>query len=119
MKNLRDAIGEVNDSLLPQDEEGRLTERAEIRVLPNSNQPELFPQSRIFEPSAHDTRVPDRVMVDMTRGGTNEVRVTETAEVQTEGENLKAKAPKHPVPYTERSKPTQAVGLDRWKPGIY
>ena len=101
----------------PQDAQGRLTERAEIRVLPNSNQPELHPQSRIFEPRTRDTRVPNRIMVDMTRGGTN---IAALAQSNSADEKTQPKTvTRRTVPYTERSKPTQAVGLDRWKPGIY
>jgi len=105
---------------LPQDSEGRLTERAEVRVLPNSNQPELYPQVRTFEPPktmARTERVPNRIMVDMTRGGTNEMRMARRETAQTEKDSKRRARPA--VPYTERSKPTQAVGLDRWKPGIY
>jgi hypothetical protein len=102
---------------LPQDEHGRLTERAEVLVLPNSSQAELFPQRRVFEPRARETRVPDRIMVDMTRVSTNEMRLARGSSTHVQTESKRSNRPT--VPNTERSKPTQAVGLDRWKPGIY
>lgn len=103
--------------VLPQDERGYLTERAEVLVLPNSDQPTLFPQRRIFDPKARTERVPNRVLVDMTRGGTNEVRLARDTGLDVESKSKKTLRP--PVPYTDRGKPTQAVGLDRWSPGIY
>lgn len=103
---------------LPQDSGGRLTEKAEIRLLPNSDQATLFPQVRTFDPATRGDRVPDRIMVDMTRGGTKAT----TSLAQGKASHIEAEtksSARPPVPYTERSKPTQAVGLDRWKPGIY
>lgn len=100
-----------------QDAEGRLTEKAEIRLLPNSDQGTLYPQIRTFDPGQRTDRVPDQIMVDMRNGGTNEVALARGQATHIEIETKKSTRP--PVPYTERSKPTQAVGLDRWKPGIY
>ena len=103
--------------VLPQDENGRLTERAELRVLPNSEQAHLYPQQRIFEPGTRVERVPNRIMVDMTQPGTNEVRMAraKSTHIESESETSVSRS----VPYVDRGKPTQAVGLDRWKPGIY
>lgn len=104
--------------VLPQDENGRLTERAEIRLLPNSNQDHLYPQQRIFEPGTRIDRVPNRIMVDLTRTGTNGVRLASGSAPEVET-NANDKSPRRAVPYVDRGKPTQAVGLNRWKPGIY
>lgn len=103
--------------VLPQDEHGRLTERAVLRVIPNTDQPTLLAQQRVFEPGDRTDRVPNRVMVDMTVGGTNAAASGQapSAEVETDAESTSRRA----VPYVNRGKPTQAVGLDRWKPGIY
>lgn len=103
--------------VLPQDEHGFLTEMAEVIVIPNSDQPELFPQRRVFDPRNRTERVPNRIMVDMTRGSTNQAQLASTAQNHIETETKKG--PRPPVPYTDRGKPTQAVGLDRWNPGIY
>lgn len=103
--------------VLPQDENGRLTERAEVRILPNSDQAHLYPQQRIFEPGTRADRVPNRIMVDMTQPGTNEMQVAQAKSMQIESES--EKGVRRSVPYVDRGKPTQAVGLDRWKPGIY
>jgi hypothetical protein len=105
------------DIILPQDAEGNLTEKAEVLVLPNSKQPELYPQRRVLDPRTRKDRVPNRIMVDMTRGSTNEMKVASTAVTHVESESKKG--PRPPVPYANRGKPTQAVGLDRWSPGIY
>jgi hypothetical protein len=103
--------------ILPQDEHGYLTEVAEVIVVPNSDQATLFPQRRVFDPRNRTERIPNRIMVDMTRGSTNQVQLATAAQNQVETETKKG--PRPPVPYTDRGKPTQAVGLDRWNPGIY
>jgi hypothetical protein len=104
---------------LPQDEHGNLTEKAELLILPNSDQPALFPQRRVFDPSARDERVPNRILVDMTKGSTNYTQVASGAAAQAETSTSTRKSARPPVPYTNRGKPTQSVGLDRWSPGIY
>lgn len=103
--------------IFPQDEHGRLTERAVVRVLPNTDQPTLYAQNRVYEPGERRDRVPDRIMVDMTLRGTNSVDAAATSTTHVERDTEKSVRPA--VPYTNRGKPTQAVGLDRWKPGIY
>lgn len=102
---------------LPQDENGRLTERAVLRVIPNTEQGTLYAQERVFDPSRRTDRVPNRVMVDMTLGDTNAV-ASGSAPMAEEEKSLEGIA-RPAVPYVNRGKPTQAVGLDRWKPGIY
>lgn len=101
--------------VLPQDENGRLTERAEVRAVPNSNQDTLYAQSRIFDPGTRTDRVPDRIMIDLTLRGTNEAPTN--AIITTQVESASAKSSSKRVKPVERSKPTQAVGLDRWNPG--
>lgn len=103
--------------VLPQDEHGRLTERAVLRVIPNTAQGTWFAQQRIFEPGERIERVPNRILVDMTLPGTNNVAAGKPATTHVEKDTENSVRP--PVPYTDRGKPTQAVGLDRWKPGIY
>lgn len=103
--------------VLPQDEHGNLTESAELLVLPNSDQGTIFPQRRVFDPKARTERVPDRILVDMTQGSSNYTAVASGSAAQMETATRKNRLP--PVPYTDRGKPTQAVGLDRWNPGIY
>jgi hypothetical protein len=102
---------------MPQDENGNLTERAVVRVIPNTDQPALFAQERVFAPGERADRVPDRIMVDMTDAGTNAIASghAPVAEVEKDSERKVRSA----VPYVNRGKPTQAVGLDRWSPGIY
>ena len=102
--------------VLPQDEHGRLTERAEVLVIPNTAQPTLFAQRRVFEPGERTERVPNRILVDMSLPGTNSIASGRAPTTHVEKDTEKSLRP--PVPYTERGKPTQAVGLDRWKPGI-
>jgi hypothetical protein len=102
--------------VLPQDANGRLTGRAEVRAMLNNyqtNDAHLFAQTRIFDPETRIDRVPDRIMIDMTLPvGTN----TLSADASTE-QVIPEKNPfPGKIPYTERSKPTQAVGLDRWNP---
>lgn len=103
--------------VFPQDENGRLTERAEVLVIPNTDQATLFAQQRVFEPGERTDRVPDRIMIDMTKAGTNSVPNHRAPTTHVEKDSEKSVRP--PVPYVNRGKPTQAVGLDRWKPGIY
>lgn len=102
---------------LPQDEKGKLTERAVVRVIPNTDQPTLFAQERIFEPEERVDRVPNRIMVDMTKAATNVVASGRPPTTHVEKDSERSVRP--PVPYVNRGKPTQAVGLDRWSPGIY
>src|SRR5688572_4148521 len=45
--------------ILPQDEHGNLTKTAELIIVPNSDQPTLIPQRRVFDPSARTERVPN------------------------------------------------------------
>ena len=101
----------------PQDEYGRLTERAVVRIIPNTHQPTLFAQNRVFEPGDRSDRVPNRIMIDMTLPGTNSVAAGRAPTTHVEEDTEQSVRPA--VPYTNRGKPTQAVGLDRWKPGIY
>jgi hypothetical protein len=103
--------------VFPQDEHGRLTERAIVRVIPNTAQPTLFAQNRVFEPGERTDRVPNQILVDMTLPGTNNMASGRPPTTHVEKDTEKSVRP--PVPYTNRGKPTQAVGLDRWKPGIY
>ena len=103
--------------VFPQDEHGRLTERSVVRIIPNTDQTTLFAQERIFEPGERIERVPNRIMVDMTIPGTNTIASGRAPTTHVEKSTEKSVRP--PVPYTDRGKPTQAVGLDRWKPGIY
>jgi hypothetical protein len=103
--------------ILPQDEHGNLTKTAELIIVPNSDQPTLIPQRRVFDPSTRTERVPNRILVDMTKGSTNFAQAATGAATQIETQTKKSSRP--PVPYANRGKPTQAVGLDRWNPGIY
>src|ERR1043165_3105567 len=57
--------------VLPQDENGNLTERVVVRALPNTAQPTLFAQSRTLEPGGRNERVPNQIMIDMTLHDTN------------------------------------------------
>jgi hypothetical protein len=97
--------------ILPQDMDGRLTERAVIRALPNSGQRHLITQSRVFDPTNRLDRVPDRVLIDMSRPGTTEL----SGEIETV--RVEKPAAGQEISAVERGKPTQAVGLDRWNPG--
>ena len=103
--------------VFPQDENGRLTERSVVRVLPNTDQATIYAQHRVFEPGERTDRVPDWIMIDMTKAGTNSVPNQRPPTTHVEEDSEKSVRP--PVPYVDRGKPTQAVGLDRWKPGIY
>ena len=103
--------------VMPQDEHGRLTERAVVKIIPNTAQPTLFAQNRVFEPTERTDRVPNRIFIDMTIPGTNSIASGRPPTTHVEKDTEESVRP--PVPYTERGKPTQAVGLDRWKPGIY
>jgi hypothetical protein len=103
--------------ILPQDEGGRLTQRAVVRVIPNTDQHTLFAQQRVFEPGERIERVPNRIMVDMTIPGTNTIVNGRPPTTHVEKDTERSVRPA--VPYVDRGKPTQAVGLDRWTPGIY
>jgi hypothetical protein len=110
------ALGRAPASVvLPQDAEGRLTQRAVVRAVPNTNQDRLYAQSRVFDPTNRMDRVPNRILIDMRLRGTNEpVAEVEMSEVVREESKPRSR---HQFPYVDRSKPTQAVGLDRWNPG--
>jgi hypothetical protein len=105
------------DIILPQDTMGHLAERTEVRVIPNTAQPHLYAQTRVFDPSNNVERIPNRIMIDMTLHDTNSVPATNALVTSTEelSEPRSAQKPK-PV---DRGKPTQAIGIDRWSPGIY
>ncbi len=100
--------------VLPQNEEGRLTGRAEVRAIPNTEQSTLYPQRRIFDPSNRVDRVPNRIMIDLTLQGTNPPIV---AQVTGTNANVIAQNSVRKQKPVERSKPTRAIGLDRWNPG--
>ena len=102
--------------VLPQNESGLLTERAEVHVVPNTEQAWLYPQVRVFEPDERTERVPHQVMIDMTLAGTNAIAAEVTSTTLVEKGHKKSR---NQIPYVKRSKPTQAVGLDRWNPGQY
>jgi len=99
--------------VLPQDPNGRLTGRAVVRALPNTQQPSLFAQTRVFDPIDRVDRVPNRIMIDMRLKNGSLPPEWETTHVETATKS----SPRPKIPYTERSKPTQAVGIDRWNPG--
>jgi hypothetical protein len=104
--------------ILPQDTNGRLTERAFLRAIPNSAQPALFAQARTLEPSGMSDRVPDRILIDLTLFSTNappQERTNEAVHAATENKSLPARK----MPRQDRGKPTRPVGVDRWSPGIY
>lgn len=106
--------------ILPQDTNGRLTERAVFRAVPNTAQAALYAQSRVLEPSARDERVPNRIMIDLTLRDTNSAPLTLAASststhVETSSKTGKVARPRP----ADRGKPTQPVGMDRWNPGIY
>lgn len=108
--------------ILPQDAEGRLTQPARIIVWPNTDQNLIFAQSRSFDPSNRLDRVPDRIMIDMRFRDTNApaapaegspIRAEFLATEDSEGTEGRTAKPKR----SDRSKPTQPVGMDRWNPG--
>jgi hypothetical protein len=104
--------------ILPQDTNGRLTERTVLRAVPNTAQTTLLAQSRVFEPGSRVDRVPDYVMIDMTLPDTNSAALqlaSAPPRVERESTNSRPVRAK-PV---DRGKPTQPVGIDRWNPGIY
>ena len=104
--------------VLPQDTNGKLTERTVLRAIPNTAQPTLIAQTRILEPESFSERVPDRIMIDLTLPSTNtpvagvQGRTNETASTNSHVRPARVRAP-------DRGKPTQPVGVDRWNPGIY
>lgn len=102
--------------ILPQDELGRLTGSAEVLALPNSEQHHLIAQRRVFTPAERVDRVPEKIMIDMTLGGTNAAPVEIAREEPPHIETGKAAGKRK---YIDRGKPTQAVGIDRWNPGKY
>ena len=105
---------------LPQDSNGRLTERSVLRALPNTAQVTLHAQNRVLEPSSRTERVPNRILIDLTQPGINgsdanlQVAQTQIKSSGSTGTN-QSKRPRR----SDRSKPTQPVGIDRWNPGIY
>jgi len=103
--------------VLPQDNAGRLTERAEVRAVPNTEQPMLVAQSRLFDPANRADRVPDRIMIDLFLPGSNAVAEALPATTHVETASKRSDSPKRKP--LDRGKPTQAIGLDRWNPGIY
>ena len=105
--------------ILPQDEFGRLTGSGVVRAIPNTEQGHLYAQERLFEPGERQDRVPHKIMIDMTLRGTN--TIPPEAVIAAEVPRVETPREKHlrRIPYVERSKPTQAVGIDRWNPGKY
>jgi hypothetical protein len=100
--------------VLPQNEHGFLSSKAEVRVIPNTYQTNLIAQTRVFDPETRYDPIPAQIMIDMTLPGTNSPSTQSVTPTQADESH-----PQFPgrIPYTERSKPTQAVGLDRWNPG--
>jgi hypothetical protein len=105
--------------ILPQDTNGRLTERAVLRAVPNTAQSTLYAQSRVLDPSAREERVPNQIMIDLTLRDTNSTPATvaslPSTHVETSSKTGKVVRPRP----ADRGKPTQPVGIDRWNPGIY
>jgi hypothetical protein len=103
--------------VLPQNAEGRLTDRAVVRALPNSKQDQLYAQTRVFDPAEREDRVPNQIMIDMREPGPDHTPLP--LENTTHVEQASQRAARSKILHTDRSKPTQAVGLDRWNPGKY
>jgi len=102
---------------LPQDHAGHLTEHAEVRAVPNTEQPALYAQNRVFDPSNRLDRVPDRIMIDLNMHASNMIVMPEQVTTHVERDSSSSISAK-PKPI-DRGKPTQAVGIDRWSPGNY
>ena len=105
--------------ILPQDEFGRLTEEALVRAIPNTKQGHLYAQERWFAPAERQDRVPHKIMIDMTLRGTNTISPEEEMAAAVPREETPRQKHLRRIPHTQRSKPTQAVGIDRWNPGKY
>lgn len=91
---------------LPQDENGRLTKRAVVRVFPK-HAPHLVAETKIFEPGSEE-RIPNRVLIDLTGYNSTNSTPEQLAEAR-----ARVRQTRKPLKYTERSKPTQVVGIDR------
>ena len=102
--------------ILPQDTNGRLTERTVLRAVPNTAQPMLIAQTRVFEPGTRSDRVPHKIMIDLTIRDTNAPVGLMPTPVQTapttNNQPIRLRS-------TDSGKPTRPVGIDRWNPGIY
>lgn len=103
--------------ILPQDTNGRLTERTVLRAVPNTAQPMLLAQTRVLDPTNESDRVPDQILIDLTLSGTNAAPVVPGGIAQSQPGANNSRPARAKLP--ERSKPTQPVGIDRWNPGIY
>ena len=104
--------------ILPQDSNGKLTERVVLRAVPNTAQSTLLAQTRVFEPGSRSERIPNRILIDLTLRDPNAPPVAftnQTASAKTAGKTNRVIRARQ----TDRGKPTQPVGLDRWNPGIY
>ena len=104
--------------VLPQDSNGRLTERVVVRAVPNTAQKTLFAQSRVLDPQHREAPVPHQIMIDMTLRDTNSplpllTNQTTHVETATRTNTVRRSRP------AESGKPTRPVGIDRWSPGIY
>jgi hypothetical protein len=102
--------------VLPQDTNGRLTERTILRAVPNTGQSMLIAQTRVLEPGVRTDRVPDQIMIDLTLRDTNTSFLPVPTQVQAPPTTNTRPARARP---SGSSKPTRPVGIDRWNPGIY
>src|SRR5688572_25803564 len=57
--------------ILPQDNNGLLTERTVLRAIPNTAQTTLYAQSRVLDPATRKDRVPDQILIDLTQRDVN------------------------------------------------
>ncbi len=110
--------------ILPQDTNGRLTERAVLRAVPNTSQATLLAQTRILDPDSLPERVPDQIMIDLTlpvTSGNSGAAIASNLQNATnhfESGSTKSREAR-PGRTLDRGKPTQPVGVNRWNPGIY
>lgn len=104
--------------VLPQDAQGRLTQQAVIEALPNTKQEQLFAQRRVFAPEDRSERVPNRVMIDLRFFDPDAPAMPPTSAASPVESPVERHLPRK-VPYSPRGKPTQAVGINRWDPGVY
>ncbi len=104
--------------VLPQDTNGRLTERSVLRAVPNTAQPMLVAQTRVLEPTELTERVPDQIMIDLTLRDTNTPSISASPNTATSKATSSKSSPKRSRPM-DSGKPTRPVGIDRWNPGIY
>jgi hypothetical protein len=104
--------------VLPQDTNGRLTEKAVLRAVPNSAQPMLIAQTRVLDPGDHTDRVPNRILIDLTLSNASALVPTNLngGTYVEKGSTNSRPIRRRPV---DRGKPTQPVGIDRWNPGVY